>query len=77
MTDYVNHPPHYETEGIECIDAMVITQGKKAVESFCVCNAFKYLWRHMHKNQLEDIKKAVWYLNKMIELEEEDEVESR
>lgn len=71
MTDYVNHPPHYETGGVECIDAMVITQGTEAVENFCVCNAFKYLWRHQKKNQIEDIKKAIWYLNKYVELEEE------
>lgn len=73
MNDNVNHPSHYETAGIECIDAMEITQGKEAVKNFCICNAFKYLWRHKRKNKLEDIKKAVWYLNKLIELEDENE----
>jgi len=73
MTDNINHPAHYETDGIECIDAMQITQGLEAVMDFCVCNAFKYLWRHRRKNGTEDIKKAVWYLNKYIELSEEKE----
>ena len=69
--DNVNHPSHYETGKFECIDVMLETQGKEAVQDFCICNAFKYLYRHENKNGLEDIKKAVWYLNKFIELEEE------
>lgn len=68
--DVVNHPTHYETGKMECIDAMIETQGVEAVKNFCVCNAFKYLWRHEFKNQVEDIKKAIWYLNKFVELEE-------
>lgn len=70
MSDNVNHPSHYETGHFECIEVMLETQGKEAVKSFCVCNAFKYLYRHRNKNELEDIKKAVWYLKKFIELEE-------
>lgn len=66
--DLVNHPPHYETGGIECIDAMVETQGVVAVMDFCICNAFKYLWRHGRKNGIEDVRKAIWYLNKYVEL---------
>lgn len=67
--DPVNHPEHYETNGIECIDAMVASQGKEAVSNYCVCNAFKYIWRHQHKGKsLEDIQKAIWYLNKYVEL---------
>ena len=71
MSDNVNHPSHYETGKFECIEVMLETQGREAVKSFCVCNAFKYLYRHRNKNELEDIKKAVWYLKKFIELEEE------
>lgn len=70
MSDNVNHPSHYETGKFECIEVMLETQGREAVKSFCVCNAFKYLYRHRNKNELEDIKKAVWYLKKFIELEE-------
>lgn len=68
--DNVNHPSHYETNGIECIDAMEAAQGVGAVQDFCICNAFKYIWRHKHKNGAEDIKKAVWYLTKWLELKE-------
>jgi hypothetical protein len=65
----VEHPAHYMGTSIECIDAMRETQGVEAVKNFCICNAFKYLWRHEKKNGVEDVKKAAWYLNKFIELE--------
>jgi hypothetical protein len=64
----VSHPSHYTQGGIECIDAMESAFGKEAVENFCLCNAFKYVWRNKHKNGLEDIDKAIWYLNKFKEL---------
>lgn len=70
--DNVNHPSHYETGKFECIDVMTETQGRDAVYEFCVCNAFKYLYRHRRKNNAEDIKKAIWYLNKALELSGED-----
>lgn len=68
--DNVNHPSHYETGNFECIDVMIETQGKEAVMGFCICNAFKYIYRHNNKNGVEDIKKAKWYLDKYIELAE-------
>lgn len=68
--DNVNHPSHYETGNFECIDVMIETQGKEAVMDFCVCNAFKYIYRHNNKNGIEDVKKAKWYLDKYIELSE-------
>lgn len=78
MSDNVNHPSHYETNGIECIDAMVASQGAECVMNYCLCNAFKYIWRCQHKGKrVEDIQKAVWYLNKWQELVEniEDVIE--
>lgn len=68
--DVVSKPQHYTSTSIECIDAMRETQGDEAVKAFCVCNAFKYLWRHNRKNGDEDIKKANWYLNKAVEIME-------
>ena len=49
--DPVNRPAHYTSGGIECIDAMQAAFGAEAVKNFCLCNAFKYLWRH--RNQLK------------------------
>lgn len=66
--DAVNRPSHYAPGKIECIDAMIEVYGVDATMDFCVCNAFKYVWRFKHKNGIEDIKKAIWYLNKYVEL---------
>lgn len=71
MSDNVNHPAHYETGKYECIEVMLETQGVEAVKDFCICNAFKYLWRAHRKNGIEDVEKAIWYLNKYIELSSE------
>ncbi len=66
--DNVNHPSHYETGKFECIDVMIETQGIEATKNFCVCNAFKYIYRHNMKNGEEDLRKAKWYLDKYMEL---------
>jgi hypothetical protein len=70
MADMVNHPEHYELGKFECIDVMAETQGTDSVLGFCICNAFKYLYRHNRKNGIEDIKKAKWYIDKYIEIKE-------
>lgn len=72
-SDNVNHPSHY-TGRYECIDVMQDVFGNEATDNFCLCNAFKYIWRANKKNGLEDVKKAVWYLNKYIEEAEKDGV---
>ena len=69
--DMVNNPPHYTHGNFECIDVMVDNFGKEAVEHFCLLNAFKYVWRSNYKNGIQDIKKAMWYLDKYLELEGE------
>lgn len=69
VDDAVQHPHHYTHGKYECIDVMVDTFGKEAVQHFCVLNSFKYVWRSEHKNGLEDIKKAWWYLDKYLQLE--------
>ena len=71
MSDNIN-PSHYKnTCSIECIEAMEIAFGAKGVLSFCLCNAFKYLWRCGHKNGYEDVLKAEWYIKKADDLYEE------
>lgn len=66
--DVVDRPYHYASGAVECIDAMVSSQGVSATMSFCLCNAFKYIWRCRNKHGIEDVRKAVWYLNKYIDL---------
>lgn len=65
--DMVNAPPHYNQAGIECIDVIAAaTSGKTGVEAFNVGNVIKYLWRYELKNGVEDVKKARWYLDRLI-----------
>lgn len=66
----VSHVKHYNQGNIECIDAMISAFGVKNVKTFCRINAFKYLWRSEQKNGEEDIKKAIWYLTKLLNLNE-------
>lgn len=63
----VDHPAHYTAGGIECIDAIeAATTGLEGIEAACTANAVKYLWRWKRKNGVEDLKKAVWYINHLI-----------
>ena len=66
----VNHPSHYNQGKYECIEVMVETFGIEAAKNFCLLNAFKYIWRAGEKNGREDIEKAIWYLNKYLEVSE-------
>ena len=65
--DMVNHPSHYTQGGIECIDALkAATVSKTGIEAVCTANAIKYLWRYEEKNGVEDVKKARWYIDRLI-----------
>ena len=66
----IDHPTHYAIK-FECFDAMLETMGRDYVRAFCLCNAFKYLWRCKKKHETPegDVEKAVWYLQKYLELE--------
>lgn len=59
--DPINHPKHYSDNGVgfECIEL-----SRRA--TFDVGNAIKYMWRSDHKNGIEDVKKARWYVNDAI-----------
>ena len=70
-SENVNSPSHYNQAGIECIDAIKASLGD-GYEDYCKGNVMKYLWRHKYKNGIEDLKKARWYLNSMIESLEND-----
>ena len=62
----VDHPSHYNQAGIECIEAIKATLGDN-YQDYCKGNVLKYLWRYKYKNGVEDLKKARWYLDSMIE----------
>ena len=60
--DPVNHPSHYCTGDIECIDAIASALGHDGIIDFCRGSAIKYLWRAGLKGDIEeDLRKAAWY----------------
>jgi hypothetical protein len=67
MKDNVN-PSHYKQGKIECIDAIeAATVNKKGLDAVCTANVLKYIWRAESKGGVEDLKKAMWYLQRMID----------
>lgn len=70
MGDNVNHPDHYTFGDIECIDAIHAALGHDGFMAYCCGNAMKYLWRYRFKGGVESLEKAVWYIERMIEVGE-------
>lgn len=74
ISDNVNHPAHYTQGGVERIDAIeAATTNMVGIEAVCTGNAIKYLWRWKRKNGVEDLKKARWYINRLIEREKRND----
>lgn len=72
--DVINNPSHYTFGKYECLDvAKEIVKDMSGEESIMFFNAFKYLWRHKHKNGLQDLKKCEFYLKELIKLNEQNE----
>ena len=67
--DLVNHPSHYTDGGIECIEAIEAQLTVEEYRGYLKGNIAKYVWREKHKGGTESLKKAQWYLGRLIELE--------
>ena len=66
--DNVNNPQHYNSGSIECIDAIKESMNKSQFRGYLKGNCMKYLWRYDYKGKArEDLEKAGWYLNKLIQ----------
>jgi hypothetical protein len=65
--DPVNHPAHYNSGKVECIDAIESALTDEEFRGYCKGNALKYIWRERHKGGDESIAKARWYLNRLLE----------
>ena len=63
----MNHPSHYTQGRFEVIDVIEDSLTDDGFEGYCVGNIMKYVMRYRHKNGLEDLKKARWYLERLIE----------
>ena len=68
QTDMVNSPAHYNKAGIETIDIIQSVTGD-GFESYLQGNILKYICRYKYKNGTEDLEKAHWYLNRLIEVQ--------
>lgn len=67
LSDPIN-PTHYRQGGIEAIDGIAAAcTGLEGLEAFCTGNAIKYLWRWKRKGGVEDLRKARWYIDRLIE----------
>lgn len=76
--DNVNHPAHYTAGGIECIDAIAaaLTCQTDPMHAWLTGQVLKYMWRWPLKNGLEDLKKARFYLDRLIaDVERKDKEE--
>ncbi len=69
--DPVNFPSHYKKGDIGCIDAIKACQGD-GFKYYLQGSAMKYLWRYEHKKKpIQDLEKAKWFINKLIETTQE------
>tara|TARA_R110000772_G_scaffold64044_1_gene143209 strand:- start:136 stop:387 length:252 start_codon:yes stop_codon:yes gene_type:complete len=70
-SDMVNHPPHYGTGSIECIDYIEDFLTEEEYIGYLRGNIAKYLHRWRYKNGIEDLKKAQWYGNRLMKVVED------
>lgn len=68
--DDVNHPSHYTSGSIECIEAIRAALTPEEFRGYCKGNALKYVWREKHKGGKESIEKAQWYLTYLVSLQD-------
>ena len=73
--DVVNHPPHYNKGGIECIDAIEAMLTQEEFIGYLRGNSLKYRWRFRYKNGIQDLEKAEWYEKKLMEILKENATE--
>ncbi len=72
-SNMVEYPPHYTAGKVECIDAIQsAVTGLNGQEAYLVGNIIKYCWRFKRKNGIEDLKKAEWYLKRLMEVQDAD-----
>jgi hypothetical protein len=64
--DLVNHPSHYTEGGIECIEAIEAQLTPEEYKGYLKGNVAKYVWREAHKGGIESLKKAQWYIDRLI-----------
>ena len=66
----VSHPSHYQSKsGLEVIDVIkAFTEDLKGIEAVDTANAIKYICRWKNKNGIQDLEKAIWYIQHLIDV---------
>lgn len=64
--DNVNNPQHYNKGGVECIDAIEASMTHEAFKGYLKGNVQKYMWRYEQKGGVESLRKAQWYLERLV-----------
>ena len=75
--DDITRPEHYNRAGIECIEAIEASMSPEEFKGYLKGNVEKYTWRYRYKGGLKDLRKAQWYLNKLIDFVETEELEKQ
>lgn len=75
MVDNVNHPKHYTTGKIEVIRIIEDQLNSEEYRGYIKGQVIKYITRERYKNGLEDLKKAYWYLGRLIKKMEAEDVD--
>jgi hypothetical protein len=68
--DQVNHPSHYTDGSIECIEALEAELTADEFRGYMKGNIAKYIWRERMKGGVQSLKKAQWYLDRLIQFDE-------
>ena len=68
--DEVNHPSHYTDGGIECIEAIEAELTTEEYRGYLKGNIAKYIWRERNKGGIQSLKKAQWYLDRLVQFDE-------
>ena len=74
-SDVINKPSHYHSNGIDVIGFAEAQFSNEEQKGFHRINAIKYITRYDRKNGIEDLNKAKFYIDKLIELEESKPLE--
>lgn len=69
--DPVNHPSHYTAGKKEAIDLIYESMTHEQFVGYIQGNVLKYMMRYRLKNGIEDLRKAIWYLEYLVKKEAE------
>lgn len=61
----VDHPSHYSGGTLDCIEWIESRLSREEYQGYLIGNVLKYLWRYPEKGGIQDVEKAMWYLDEL------------